>query len=278
MVKRRFLRTVLVAVAVIVLLLTMAWWFQRQLIYFPDTSAPPVPDSATEVELRTSDDLKLAAWQFAPTGADRKTAVLVANGNGGNRLNRIGLAEALTAKGFTVLVFDYRGYGGNPGSPDEDGLYADAKAALDHLTGPAGFDTDRIVYFGESLGCGVVSKLALDHPPAAMVLRSPFTSLPDVGQRHYPYLPVRLLLTETYPVESNVTKTGVPLLVAYGTGDSIVPPDLSKRVAESAENSGAEVTKLAIDGADHNELELVGGAEVIDGVATLADSAGLTAR
>lgn len=275
--KRRLLRGGAAVLIVVGLLLTMAWAFQRELIYFPDTATPAVPPSVTEVELRTSDGLTLAGWRFAPTAGDREAAVLVANGNGGNRAGRVTLAESLAAKGFTVLVFDYRGYGGNPGSPDETGLYADAKAALDHLTGEAGFAPERILYFGESLGCGVASRLALDHPPAAMVLRSPFTSLPDVGQKHYPFLPVRLLLTEEYPVEANVADSAAPLLVVWGTADSTVPPEQSRRVAEVAEKSGTAVSRLAIDGADHNDPQLFSGTGLIDAVASFADTAGLTA-
>ena len=274
--KRRIVRLASVTTVVIVLLLAMAWMFQRELIYFPDTAKPATPQAATEVELDSSDGLKLTGWRFDPTGPDRDTAVLLANGNGGNRSSRVSAARALTAEGFTVLVFDYRGYGGNDGSPSETGLYADAEAAYDYLTGPAGFAAERLLLFGESLGCGVVAHLAVEHRSGGMLLRSPFTSLPDVGAKHYPFLPVRLLLSEKYPVAEDVAKAEVPVTVVYGTADSVVPAQLSRRVAAAAETAGVAVDTVAVDGADHNDPQLVHGSEVIAAMVKLADEAGLT--
>ena len=117
-------------------------------------------------------------------------AVLVAPGNGGNRQGRAGFAEALSRRGLAVLLMDYRGYGGNPGSPNEDGLAADALAAAEALE-ELGYPPERTIYFGESLGAGVVAALQAKRPPAGLVLRSPFTELADVGAHHYPWLPVR---------------------------------------------------------------------------------------
>ena len=125
-------------------------------------------------------------------------AVLVAPGNGGNREGRAGLAEELSERGLAVLLMDYRGYGGNPGSPSEEGLAADAFAAAEALEA-LGYPPERTIYFGESLGTGVVAAFQVRRPPAGMVLRSPFTELADVGAHHYPFLPVRLLLAGPVP-------------------------------------------------------------------------------
>ena len=101
-------------------------------------------------------------------------AVLFAPGNGGNRAGRAGLAEVRSDRGLAVLLMDYRGYGGNPGSPSEDGLAADADSAVAALQ-EVGYPPHRTIYFGESLGSGVVAALQARHPPAGIVLRSPFT-------------------------------------------------------------------------------------------------------
>ena len=111
------------------------------------------------------------------------------------------LAERLSRRGLAVLLMDYRGYGGNPGSPSEEGLAADADAAAEALE-ELGYPAERTIYFGESLGTGVVAALQAKRPPAGVVLRSPFTELADVGAHHYPWLPVRTLLRDQFPVWS----------------------------------------------------------------------------
>ena len=160
-------------------------------------------------------------------------AVLVAAGNGGNRQGRAGLAEELSRRGLAVLLMDYRGYGGNPGSPSEDGLAADALAAAEALE-ELGYPPERTIYFGESLGTGVVAALQARRPPAGLVLRSPFTELADVGAHHYPWLPVRQLLRDRFPVLEHLSSSQVPVTVIYGEQDSVVPTPLSARVADSA--------------------------------------------
>ena len=132
-------------------------------------------------------------------------------------VGRAGLATELSRRGLAVLLMDYRGYGGNPGSPSEDGLALDAMAggqALEEL----GYPAERTIYFGESLGTGVVAALHTRRPPAGVVLRSPFTELADVGSHHYPWLPVRLLLKDRFPVLEPPAREQVPVTVIYGTG------------------------------------------------------------
>jgi uncharacterized protein len=267
---KRILRVALVACAIVGLVMAALWTWQRQLIYFPDRSGVPpagtVIPGAVDVTLHTADGLDLGAWLVPPAEGDRELAVLVAPGNGGNRAGRAGLARALAARGFTVLLMDYRGYGGNPGSPDEDGLAADADAALAALE-ERGFTAARTVYLGESLGSGVVAALAARHPPAGLVLRSPFTELADVGAHHYPWLPVRLLLRDTFPVVEHVRASDVPLVVIYGAADSVVPTELSAEVARSAPSL---VDEVVLPGADHNDAVMFG-PRIADAVARLAD-------
>jgi fermentation-respiration switch protein FrsA (DUF1100 family) len=218
------------------------------------------------VDLRTDDGLRLGAWWLPAAQADAP-AVLVANGNGGHRGLRAPLARALGAAGLSVLLFDYRGYGGNPGSPSEEGLARDARAAREFLVADAGVPPDRLVYFGESLGAGVVSALAVEHPPAALVLRSPFTDLAAVGRAHYPFLPVGLLLRDRYPVAENVAQVEAPVTVVYGSADSIVPPAQSRAVAEAARRLHAVVE---VPGADHNDAVLLDGDALVAAVVELA--------
>jgi fermentation-respiration switch protein FrsA (DUF1100 family) len=263
----RVLLAVLVAGLLVVALL---WGVQRRLIYFPDAS--PVPAAASvlaggrDLTLRTADGLVLGAWLVPPPGASREVAVLVAPGNGGNRADRAGLAEQLGARGFTTLLLDYRGYGGNPGRPTEAGLAADADAAVAALR-ELGFPAERTLYLGESLGTGVVAALQQRHPPAGVVLRSPFTELADVATHHYPWLPVRPLLRDRFPVASLMARSPVPTVVIAGTRDTIVPPGLSAEVADAA---GVLAGHVVLEGAGHNDAVMFG-APVADSVADFAN-------
>jgi fermentation-respiration switch protein FrsA (DUF1100 family) len=270
--KGALMRPALIVVVVLVVLLGALWLGQRRLIYLPDTSAVPraadVLTGGRDVVLTTSDGLDLGSWLVAPTGVDRRLAVLLAPGNGGNRLGRLGLARALSAEGFTVLVMDYRGYGGNPGSPTEAGLLDDARAARGYLVEVLGWPGRRLIYLGESMGSAVVARLAVEHPPGGLVLRSPFVDLAAAGAHNYPMLPVRLLLRDRLPVADLVATVRVPTVVVYGTADSIIPPEQSRQVAARA---AGPVTAVAIEGADHNDPILVQGRPFIDAIAGLAE-------
>lgn len=263
------------ALTATVTVVVLVWTFQRSLVYFPDSSpVPPAGDvipGAQDLALATSDGLELGAWFVpAPAGAaDRNLAVLVAPGNGGNRQGRSGLAEHLRDQGFAVLLMDYRGYGGNPGSPSEDGLRLDALAASDALTAQ-GYPPERTIYFGESLGGGVIAALLAERPPAGAVFRSPFTELADVGRHHYPWLPVGAILRDRFPVTEHVTATEVPVSVIRAARDSVVPAELSAQVAAAATSL---VEERVFDGADHNDPVMFG-PEVAAVVARLSDAVG----
>jgi hypothetical protein len=132
------LRLALVALLGVVAIGVALWQGQRRLIYFPDPAVVPpaatVVPGAQDILLDTSDGLRLRAWLVTPA-RPRNVAILVAPGNAGNRLHRAPLARALAGEGFTVLLVEYRGYGGNPGSPTEQGLRRDVRAAREYLTG-----------------------------------------------------------------------------------------------------------------------------------------------
>jgi uncharacterized protein len=266
--------TSLALVLVAVLLVVMVWGLQRRLIYFPQPSFVPLVSEvlrgAGEVPLRTEDGLDLGAWYVPARLAGRNVTVLVANGNAGNRSFRAPLAAALSEAGMSVLLFDYRGYGGNPGSPSEAGLALDVRAAHRYLTQDRGIPQGRLLYFGESLGAAVVTELATEHPPAGLLLRSPFVDLATVGRAHYPYLPVGTLLRDRYPVAEQLARIMVPTTVVYGTADEIVPPEQSRAVAAAA---GGPTVLAEIRGADHNDLALLNGRELIQAVSQLADRA-----
>ena len=254
-------------------MLRRVWGLQRRLIYFPSPGPVPpataVSPTGRDVVLETDDGIRLDAWYFPGRGG----AMLVCNGNAGDRSMRAGLAVAFNRAGFSALLFDYRGYGGNPGDPSEDGLAADARAAQQWLARQPDVDPRRIAYFGESLGAAVAVGLAVQSPPAALVLRSPFTSLPDVGAVHYPWLPVQRLLLDRYPSIDRIASVSAPVLVIAGDRDDIVPMSLSRRLYDAA----AEPKRFVlVPGAGHNDPELVDGRRVLTEITGFLSSTDMT--
>jgi fermentation-respiration switch protein FrsA (DUF1100 family) len=253
----------LVVVAVVAATVGLLWVFQRRLIYLPSGEVPPaasVLPGAEEVAFETADGLRLRGW-FVPGARGPGPAVLVCNGNAGNRAMRAALAAELARMGLAVLLFDYRGYGGNPGSPTEEGLAADARAAAGYLAGRPEVDPARLVYFGESLGAAVALRLATERPPAALVLRSPFASLAEVGRVHYPVLPVSWLLWDRFDSAALVGRLDAPLLVVAGDRDGIIPVAHSRRLFAAAPQPKRLVV---LEGADHNDLDLLAGPRLLE--------------
>lgn len=228
----------------------VAWLFQAKLVYFPGPPPRTTPRALglayEDLPVRTSDGLALSAWYLpasAPLGA-----VLFAHGNAGTIEDRLVAAQALLATGFSVLLFDYRGYGASEGAPGEAGTYLDAEAAFDTLRARTGADAP-IVAWGESLGGAVALELALRRPVAALVLENAFTSLPDAGARAYPWLPVRLLSRIRYDNLSKIGRLACPVLVVSSSQDEIVPFEHGRRLFEAAREPKRF---LETDGA-HNE-------------------------
>jgi fermentation-respiration switch protein FrsA (DUF1100 family) len=198
--------------------------FQRQLLYFPDTSRPELGGLSAlgvrEVTLRTTDGLSLRSWHLPPRG-DRPVIVYF-HGNGGSIAHRTERLQRFGRQGYGVLMVEYRGYGGNPGSPSEVGLFDDARAAFDFLQheGVAGH---RLVLYGESLGTAVAVRMAAEREIGALVLESPFTSIAAVAQHHYPYVPATLLVQDRFDALSQIGAVRAPLLVLQGGRDRVVP-------------------------------------------------------
>lgn len=260
---RVVIKRVLVAVMAVAVVLgatiTGVFFGQRALIYHPDASPPGSPgdwglSGGRNVTMRTADGLDLSAWLFEPSGVNHHAAILFAPGNGGNRSLRGGLGEQLADLGYTALLLDYRGFGGNPGSPTEQGLALDAQAGADWLR-DAGFPPDRTLYVGESLGTGVVVSLAVVRPPAGVLLRSPYTSLADVAAREVPFLPVNLLLKDRFDTTSRLHLLRMPITVMAGSDDTLVPTAQSVAVAESAPNL---LSLIIADGIGHNDVHWLG--------------------
>ena len=223
---RSVLNILISAVTVYAVVLLLVFLFQSRLGYFPEVGRALVatPRAAgldfEEVRL-TADDATLYGW-WVPANAARG-AVLVLHGNAGNISHRLEYLTMFNRLGYATLIVDYRGYGRSSGTPSEDGTYRDGEAAWRHLTEIRKFAPRDIVVFGESLGGGVATWLALQHPPRALVLASTFTSAPDLGAQVYPWLPVRWLARIEYGNRARIGQIAAPVLIAHSKGDDIVP-------------------------------------------------------
>jgi hypothetical protein len=211
--------------------------FEAKLVYFPGPRPVATPAdfglAYRDVRLVTDDGVELAAWWIpGPEGA--RGAVCVSHGNAGSIEGRIPLAQVFHEQGFGVLLYDYRGYGASAGSPSEEGTYRDACAALDWLAREGRFAPERVVAYGESLGGCVAVELARRRRVGALFVEATFTSLPDLGARLYPYLPVRLLASIHYASLAKIAALEVPVLVAHSPEDEIVPYELGRALFEAA--------------------------------------------
>jgi len=234
---------------------------ERRYLYFPTKEVVSTPDRYgipyDDVSFRTEDGLNLHGW-FVQGEKDRPV-VLFFHGNAGNISHRIDNLEYFRRLGLSVLIFDYRGYGGSEGSPSEEGLCRDGRAAVTWLKSK-GWKKDRTVYFGRSLGAAVALQLAIEIPPAGLVLETPFTSLGDMGRYHYPILQFLLgwLLNDRYDNLSKITSLSSPLLIFQGDRDTIVPEKMARSLFEKAREPKRF---YLIRGADHNDTYDVGGKE-----------------
>ena len=160
-------------------------------------------------------------------------------------------AKFLIDAGYGVLALEYRGYGGNPGSPSEAGLIDDGRAALAFLK-DQGIPDQDIVLFGESLGTGVAVALAAEHPVHTMILRSPYTSIAEVAQIQLPYIPARWLVRDRFDALSKIGLNKAPLFVFHGDADTLIPMTLGRQLFDAASEPK---TWLTIPGMGHNDVQ-----------------------
>lgn len=229
--------------------------FQRNLLYHPDPTrvAPSTLGLANvrEIILERPDGVRLIAW-YGKAAPGRPT-LLYFHGNAGNLANRSERMRAYLGKGVGIFMLSYRGYGGSTGQPTESDNVADALAAYDALaeSGVAGAD---IVLYGESLGTGVAVQVALKRAVGGIVLDAPYTSIPDVGQRHYWYLPVQLLAIDRYETLDQIGRVTAPVLVIHGERDAITPVEMGRAVYRAAPEPKKIVTFPEAGHSDHHEF------------------------
>jgi fermentation-respiration switch protein FrsA (DUF1100 family) len=235
-------------------ILSVLMLFENQMV-FP---APryPVGDwdqdriAVEDVAFTSSDGTRLHGW-FVSHPRPR-AIVLYFHGNGENVGQQADVMAWLHESfDLSVFVFDYRGYGKSSGKPNENGIRADAQAALGWLNRRTGTRPDQIVFFGRSLGAAVAVGLAEQKGCLALVLQSAFSSLPDVAAQHYPWFPVRWMLRNRFPAASWIQRCPQPLLQWHGAGDSIVPITCARKLFEASPSTHKQW--VVSPESDHND-------------------------
>lgn len=244
----------LIAAYVLVMLFVM--WNEPRMIYYPsrplDASPAQAGMSFEDVWVTMSDNIRLHAW-WLPTPKPTGRVALFCHGNAGNISHRLDKISLLHAAGLDVFIFDYRGYGQSTGHPDEPGTYRDAEAAYEHLTRQRQIDPGCVILYGESLGSAVAVELATHVPVAGLVIEEGFTSVPDVGQKMLPFLPVRWMARNRYESIRKIGSIRAPLLILHSRDDEVFDITHGERLFAPANDPKRFVTLRG----GHNDAFLV---------------------
>lgn len=216
------------------LIVLTVYIFQRKFIYFPSKALPSLNALSTvyaQAYTKTSDGLQLLHW-YARKG---RSVVVVFHGNAGNIEDRGYRFKFLVDQGYSVLLVGYRGYGSNSGYPTEKHLIADSALVVDWLLKEKRFSEKDMVFFGESLGSGVAISLAARYKVGGLIFEGAPSSVMEVGQRIYPFLPIRWLMKDTWNSKSRIKNVkDIPKLFIHARQDPIVPFYLGQRLFHEA--------------------------------------------
>jgi len=220
-----------------VAVLVMLFVVQRKIIFNPSPERPGLLDAQApagmhEVALPSTDGLTITSWYLPPTRPDGQV-IAYFHGNAGHHGDRLPRILPYAAQGYGALLVGYRGYGGNPGTASEGGLYDDARTALDFLR-DQGVRPDQLILFGESLGSAVATQMALERPARALILEAPFASILRSARQRYKFLVFDLLVRDKFDTLSKITRVEKPLLVIHGDLDRTTPAHFGHLVFATA--------------------------------------------
>ncbi len=256
------IRYAVIAIGAYAILILVTQWFERMNQYFPigemERPRPGMPPFE-EFKVMTKDHEEIYGWHCV-WNVDAPI-VLLCHGNGGNLSHRQDQIAAIYRRNFNVVIFDYRGYGRSTGFSTEKGLYKDAQAVYDWLVVEKKYPPDRIAVIGTSLGGAVAVELALHNPMRALVLESTFTSKLEMAKAIMPFFPIGLFSYEQFNSLEKIDRVRIPVLIAHGTSDQIIPLRFGKALFEAAHEPKYF---YPIKGADHNDYLFVGGSSYLD--------------
>lgn len=228
-------------------------WLERKLMYSPDP-ARVTPGEAglagvREDTLTMRDGARIVTW-YAAAGPGQPTLLYI-HGNAGTLADRAERIGRYMERGYGVLIMSYRGYSGSTGQPSEANNVSDAKEAYDSLIARGVKPCDVVVY-GESIGTGIAVQVAAAKPVGGIVLDAPYTSIVDVAEIFYPYLPGRMMMRDRYEtLDRHLPKVTAPVFVIHGEDDQIIPVEMGRKIAAAAPAGGEIATFPAAGHTDH---------------------------
>lgn len=260
-------KLVIIGLAAYAALSIYIYFMQSALIFYPNMPGRKLVSTPENIgldyqniEFITEDNIKLHGW-FIPS-KKAKATVLFFHGNAGNISHRLDSIEIFHRLELNVFIIDYRGYGQSEGKISEKGSYRDAEAAWRYLSNTQGTKGEQIIIFGRSLGASIASWLASKHTPAALIIESAFSSVPSMGQRLYPFLPIRWLSRYQYNTKHYVENIACPVMVAHSKNDEIIPYEEGREIFKSA----TEPKHFLEMHGGHNDGFLVSGTSYIEGL------------
>ncbi len=261
------LSALLLAAGVYVALLAFVYFSQASLLYLPNLPSRAIVASPQDIGLdyetvwlTSEDGVRLHGW-YIPAAQERGT-VLFFHGNAGNISHRLDSMRIFNRLGLAAFIIDYRGYGQSNGKPSEAGTQRDAVAAWRYLTEARGIAAQRIVLFGRSLGAALAAWLAARERPAALIMESAFTSVPDLAAELYWWLPARQLARLQHATRDYLEDVRSPVLVVHSPEDEIIPYRHGRALFDAAHEPKAF---LDLQG-DHNGGFLVSGESYVRGL------------
>jgi fermentation-respiration switch protein FrsA (DUF1100 family) len=254
--------SMLISIAVVVLVGYLGYGLvlyvmQPKFVYSPLQEMPYTPDELgldfENVTFNSADGLQLNGWYIPASGSE--LTVLFCHGNGGNMMHRLDSINFLYNLGLNCFIFDYRGYGNSEGKPSEEGTYLDARAAYRWLTKKKKIAPHKIIVFGRSLGGCIAAQLTTKVRAKALIIESAFTSYVDIGQRFYPYMPVRWFASFSYRTADYVKDVKIPVMIIHSKNDDVIPFEFGLQLYEAA-NEPKEFVEIF---GNHNDGFLTSG-------------------
>jgi hypothetical protein len=248
--RRTLMEWLLLVAAIAIGVPAAAWLAQDGLIFFPQpvASTTHLPAHATALTVTATDGTRLDGW--IARGSVTPAPALIYFGGNAEEVSHT-LADPRWPREWSIVAINYRGYGTSKGSPGERALAADALSIFDAVAGREDVDRNRIVVFGRSLGTALAARVAAERPVAGVVLVSPFDSLAAIGNHHYPWLPVSLLLRHRFDARADAARSQAPMLAIVAGSDTIIPVERSRALYDAW--AGPKSWQV-VPGSDHNTL------------------------